>query len=306
MFQMVQFLVPSGSKRPSNISLSPPTGQNRTQSASNEFLQHVRRVSGLKQQDVFYNLRVPNQCESDRDEINLLLLTGPPSHSDQCLQQMMWICWCLCLQVKTSNLHSHMKRCGLSLRPSLFIPRVLFLSADGVLSEDLLQKEQLLSCTDVEPFLRSLRSGYMSWLSDAFTPSWISGHLSYGQMRAVRERLELLGTWDVLQMSSGQEIAGDFQGCQHLALNRQETELLEFSRTGTPDCKSEHLFCFCGTTDKRVAVSMYKRGAQGWLGKPLIATATIPSSTRVIFRIRGEATDAKIPAGSIRSITLSI
>lgn len=56
----------------------------------------------------------------------------------------------------------------------------------------------------------------------------------------------------------------------------------------------------------QVTVSMYKRGAQGWLGKPLIATATIPSSTRVIFRIRGEITDAKIPAGSIRSITLSI
>lgn len=56
----------------------------------------------------------------------------------------------------------------------------------------------------------------------------------------------------------------------------------------------------------QVTVSMYKRGAQGWLGKPLIATATVPSSTRVIFRIRGETTDAKIPAGSVRSITLSI
>lgn len=60
--------------------------------------------------------------------------------------------------------------------------------------------------------------------------------------------------------------------------------------------------CWC----VQVTVSMYKRGAQGWLGKPLIATATIPSSTRVIFRIRGEAPEAKIPAGSIRSITLSI
>lgn len=64
--------------------------------------------------------------------------------------------------------------------------------------------------------------------------------------------------------------------------------------------------CWCVSVCEQVAVSMYKRGAQGWLGKPLIATATIPSSTRVIFRIRGEATDAKIPAGSIRSITLSI
>ncbi|XP_052426700.1 uncharacterized protein si:zfos-911d5.4 [Carassius gibelio] len=330
MFQMVQFLVPSGPKTLSNISLSPRSGQNRTQTTSNEFLQHVRRVSGLKQQDVFYNLRVPNQCESDRDEINLLLLTGGgvfcidlktwsgsvavASEAQVRAEQQNFSSVSIhqlpdALQditVKTRNLHSHMKHSGLNLRPGLFIPRVLLLSADGDLSEDLLQTErdeQLLSCADVEPFLRSLRSGYMSWLSDAFTPSWISGHLSYGQMRAVRERLELLGTWDVLQMSSGQEITGDFQGCQHLALNRQETELLEFSRTGS--VITDTLWSLLGHTPQ-VAVSMYKRGAQGWLGKPLLATATIPSSTRVIFRIRGEATDAKIPAGSIRSITLSI
>ncbi|XP_016416524.1 uncharacterized protein LOC107746747 [Sinocyclocheilus rhinocerous] len=327
MFQMVQFLVPSGPKRPGNTSLSPPSRQNRTRTASNEFLQHVRRVSGLKQQDVFYKLRVPNQSQSDRDEIHLLLLTG---HGVFCIDLKTWsgsVSVASEAQVraeqqnftsvsieqlpdalqaiteKTSNLQSHMKRCGLNLRPNLFIPRVLFLSADCVLSADLLQTEQLLSCADVEPFLRSLREGYMSWLSDAFTPSWISGHLSYGQMRAVRERLELLGTWDVLQMSSGQEIAGDFQGCQHLALNRQETELLEFSRTGS--VITDALWSLLGHTPQ-VTVSMYKRGAQGWLGKPLIATATIPSSTRVIFRIRGEPTDAKIPAGSVRSITLSI
>ncbi|XP_043087192.1 uncharacterized protein si:zfos-911d5.4 [Puntigrus tetrazona] len=327
MFQMVQFLVPSGPKIPRNISLSAPTGQTRTQTTSNEFLQHVRRVSGLKQQDVFYNLRVPNQSQSDRDEINLLLLTG---HGVFCIDVKTWAGSVSVssevqvraeqqnfssvsvqqlpdalqdITVKTSNLHSLLKRCGLTLRPGLFIPRVLLLSADCVLTEDLLQTEQLLTCADVEPFLRSLREGYVSWLSDAFTPSWISGHLSYGQMRAVREQLELLGTWDVLQMSGGQELAGDFQSCQHLALNRQETELLEFSRTGS--VITDTLWSLLGHTPQ-VTVSMYKRGAQGWLGKPLIATATIPSSTRVIFRVRGEAMDAKIPAGSIRSITLSV
>ncbi|XP_016116432.1 uncharacterized protein [Sinocyclocheilus grahami] len=276
MFQMVQFLVPSGPKRPGNISLSPPSRQNRTQTASNEFLQHVRRVSGLKQQDMFYNLRVPNQSQSDRDEIHLLLLTG---HGVFCIDLKTWsgsVSVASEAQVraeqqnftsvsieqlpdalqaiteKTSNLHSHMKRCGLNLRPNLFIPRVLFLSADCVRSADLLQTEQLLSCADVEPFLRSLREGYMSWLSDAFTPSWISG--------------------------ASDKDRRSFGGGSALVHLRRHT----------------------------VTVSMYKRGAQGWLGKPLIATATIPSSTRVIFRIRGEPTDTKIPAGSVRSITLSI
>lgn len=56
----------------------------------------------------------------------------------------------------------------------------------------------------------------------------------------------------------------------------------------------------------QVTVKMYKRGSQSWLGKSLNATATIPSNTFVIFRISGEETDAKIPANTIHSITLSM
>lgn len=73
-----------------------------------------------------------------------------------------------------------------------------------------------------------------------------------------------------------------------------------------PPCDVLFKYVVCVFVRVQVTVSMYKRGAQGWLGKPLIATATIPSSTRVIFRIRGETTDAKIPAGNVRSIALSI
>lgn len=55
----------------------------------------------------------------------------------------------------------------------------------------------------------------------------------------------------------------------------------------------------------QVTVKMYKRGSRGWLGKSLNATTTIPSNTSVIFRISGEEADAKIPANTIHSITLS-
>lgn len=43
-----------------------------------------RTVSGLRQQDMFYNLRVPNQFQTDRDEINLLLLTGASEELQYC------------------------------------------------------------------------------------------------------------------------------------------------------------------------------------------------------------------------------
>ncbi|XP_056089757.1 uncharacterized protein si:zfos-911d5.4 [Rhinichthys klamathensis goyatoka] len=322
MFQMVQFLVPSGPKRPGNTSVSPPTGQNRTQPAHNEFLQHVRTVTGLRQQDMFYNLRVPNESQTGRDEISLVLLTG---HGVVCIDLKTWSGSVSArsetrvrsqqqnlssvsaeqlpdalqaITVKAGLLCSHMVRCGQKVRPALFIPRVLLLSADCEVRHEL-----LVSGVEVQAFLHSLRAGYVSWLSDAFTPAWISGHLSYGQMRALREHLELMGTWDLLLLCDGQELSGDFQSCRHLALNRHDTDQLEFSRAGS--LITDTLWSLLGHTPQ-VTVSMYRRGAQGWLGKPLIATATIPSSTRVIFRIRGETADAKIPAGSVRSLTLSI
>lgn len=56
----------------------------------------------------------------------------------------------------------------------------------------------------------------------------------------------------------------------------------------------------------QVTVKLYKRGSQGWLGKTVNATTTIPSNTVVIFRISGQEADTKIPADTIHTITLSM
>lgn len=56
----------------------------------------------------------------------------------------------------------------------------------------------------------------------------------------------------------------------------------------------------------QVTVKMYKRGGQAWLGRPLSGTATIPSSTHVLFRVSGEDSDSRIPATRIHTISLSI
>ncbi|CAL8263525.1 unnamed protein product [Arctogadus glacialis] len=61
-----------------------------------------------------------------------------------------------------------------------------------------------------------------------------------------------------------------------------------------------------GVKRSQVTVRMYKRGAPGWLGKTQSASATIPSDTLVLFRCSGEDAVAKIPAGTIHSIILSI
>lgn len=60
-----------------------------------------------------------------------------------------------------------------------------------------------------------------------------AGHLSYRQMESVREVLRSVGTWDLVRLHCGDQLKGDFQGCQYIALDRQDTDTLEFSRVKT-------------------------------------------------------------------------
>lgn len=305
--------------------------QERIPQSLPEFIKHLQKVAGLRKEDVFYNLRVPNQFQTAREEINLVILTGAGVY---CIDVKTWTgavspqgqnTWHLqvkeeepnftntsiqqvpdplqAITRKTFDLGSYMKQCGVNIRHSLFLPRILFLSPHCTLDDELRKRKELVPHSDLQAFLCSLREGYMAWITDALTPSWISGHLSFRQLGAARAVLGHMGTWDLVQLSSGTQLKGDYQGCQHLALNRQDTDLLEFSRARI--LPTDTLWALLGHTPQ-VTVKMYKRGAQGWLGKPLTGTSTIPSNTHIVFRISGEDRDAKIPASTIHTITLSI
>lgn len=73
-----------------------------------------------------------------------------------------------------------------------------------------------------------------------------AGHLSYRQMESVREVLLRVGTWDLLQMHCGEQLKGDYRSCQYIALNRQETSALEFSRVKT--LSADSLWALLGHT----------------------------------------------------------
>ncbi|XP_026206542.1 uncharacterized protein si:zfos-911d5.4 [Anabas testudineus] len=295
-----------------------------------DFLQQVKRLAGLKKEDVYCNLRIPDQFQNTKDDINVVILTGQgifcidvkpwrgtvsahnrnwhvqvkeedQNFTNTCIEQIEDPL--KAIMTKTTNLYCHLKRSGVSVRQSLFFSRVIFLSPDCELDEDLRKLRELVSHSQIDNFLRSFREGYMAWISDALTPSWLSGHLSYRQMDLVREVLRRVGTWDLVQLNCGGELKGDYQGCQYIALNREETDTLEFSRV--KNLSPDLLWALLGHTPQ-VTVKMYRRGSQGWLGKSQTAATTIPSNTCVMFRIAGEDTDAKIPAKSIHSITLSI
>lgn len=295
-----------------------------------DFLGHVTKLTGLRKEDVYCNLRIPDQFQTAKNDINFVILTGQgifcidvkpwrgmvsahnqnwhvqvkeedQNFTNTCIEQIEDPL--RAIMTKTANLCSYLKTSGVSVRQSLFFPRVIFLSPDCELDEGLRKKRELVSHSQIDDFLRSFKEGYMAWISDALTPSWISGHLSYRQMESVREVLRRVGTWDLVRLHCGEQLKGDYQGCQYIALNRQETDTLEFSRVKT--LSADSLWALLGHAPQ-VTVKMYKRGCHSWLGKSLNATTTIPSNTFVIFRISGEEADAKIPANTIHSITLSI
>lgn len=76
-----------------------------------------------------------------------------------------------------------------------------------------------------------------------FSPA---GHLSYRQMESVREVLRRVGTWDLVRLHCGEQLKGDYRGCQYIALNRQETDTLEFSRVKT--LSADSLWALLGHT----------------------------------------------------------
>lgn len=290
-----------------------------------EFLQQLRKVTGLRKEDVFCNLRVPEPVQNTKDDINIILLTG---HGVFCIDVKTWRGKVSVqnknflvqvkeeeqnftntkieqtedplksIKVKTQQLLAHLRSSGVSLSDRLFFPRVLFLSPDCELDVSLQDRPEFVSHQQIQDFLCSFREGYMGWISDALTPAWISGRLSYSQLGAVRELLAQMGTWDVLKLRSGEQLRGDFQNCPFIAVNRTETDIMEFSSTKALWALLSH--------SPQVTVKMFKRGAKGWLGKTLSASASIPSSSCILFRIHGDQTDSRIPANTIHSISLSI
>ncbi|XP_069548016.1 uncharacterized protein [Brachyistius frenatus] len=295
-----------------------------------EFFRHVVKLTGLRKEDIYCNLRIPDQFKTANDDINIVVLTGQgifcidvkpwkgtvSAHNQKWHMQVSeedqnFTNTCIeqiddplkAITTKTANLCSYLKRSGVSVRQSLFVPRVIFLSPDCELDEELRKRRELVSHSQIEDFLRSFKEGYMAWISDALIPSWISGNMSYRQMESVREVLRRVGTWDLVRLHCGEQLKGDYRSCQYIAFNRQETDTLEFSRVKA--LSADSLWALLGHAPQ-VTVKMYGRGPRGWLGKSLNATATIPANTSVIFRISGEEADAKIPANTIHSITLSI
>ncbi|XP_067858416.1 uncharacterized protein si:zfos-911d5.4 isoform X2 [Heptranchias perlo] len=224
--------------------------------AFQKFLLKLRLLGGLAKEAIFCNLRVPDQFQKSKEEINVVVLTGQGVF---CLDLRNWKgrvspqdnCWLLQvpentelikntsikqfadpvqgIKTKTLNLWNHLMKNGVCLRQSAFFPRVVFLNPICELDPEVPQINEVIAPCNVESFICSFKEGYMSWITDILTPHWLSGHLSFRHISDLTGALGKIGTWDILDLHGGQRLIGDYHGCLHIALNREEADELEFS-----------------------------------------------------------------------------
>ncbi|XP_019902630.2 uncharacterized protein si:zfos-911d5.4 isoform X2 [Esox lucius] len=257
---LAQFHLSSGLSATSNGAIGEHRPTHPTTTIQ-DIIQDVRKIGGLKKEHIFCNLRIPTEFPNTKeDDINLIILTG---HGVFCVDVKTWRGtvsaqkqhWHVLLKqenpsltntsveqvadpleaitTKTANLWQHMRRNGVAVHQKLFHPRVVFLAPECQLDEELRKRRELIVHSQLEAFLRSFREGYITWMSDALTPAWLSGHLSYRQMGEVTEVLRRMGTWDLLRLHGGEELKGDYQTCPYIALNRRETDVMKFSKIKT-------------------------------------------------------------------------
>ncbi|XP_072095887.1 uncharacterized protein [Mobula birostris] len=239
--------------------------------AFQKFLLQLRLLGGLAKEAIFCHLRVPDQFQKSREEINVVVLTGKGVF---CLDVRNW-------------------KGRVSSQDNYWLLQV---------PDD----TDLMTNTSVKQFadpVQRIKEGYMSWMTNVFIPHWLSGHLSFRHINDLRMALGKIGTWDILDLHGGQRLIGDYQGCVHIAVNRDETDELEFSHQR--NLTTGYIWALAGYSPQ-VTVKMYKRGSRGWLWRAVCSTVVIPYNSHITFRVCGEDADAKIPANDIDRIILSI
>ncbi|XP_072413619.1 uncharacterized protein [Chiloscyllium punctatum] len=239
--------------------------------AFQKFILNLRLLGGLAKEAVFCNLRIPDQFEKSKEEISVVVLTGKGIF---CLDLRNW-----------KGRVSLQDNCWLLEMP---------------------ENTKLIKNTSVKQVadpVQRIKQGFTSWITNTFTPHWLSGHLSFRHITDLTRALGKIGTWDILDLHGGQRLIGDYRGCLHIALNREEADELEFSYPR--NLTVGYLWALVGYSPQ-VTVKMYKRGGRGWLWRPVSSTVVIPYNTHIAFRVCGEDADAKIPANNIDRIILSI
>ena len=290
----------------------------------------LRSVGGVSSSDLFRALRVPDEFQTRRHEMDIVVINGygiycievknwggkvsPCKDSDFWQQskvtnfeqsfskQMQFPNPIKEIEKKSSVLRNHLMRAGICLHERKFFCRVILTNENSDIHEDITNEEHVITHKKLMAFVASFNRTLTEVVTDPLIPYFIRGQLSYSQMDQVRGALNHIGTWDILNLNGGKKLVGDYKGCTELSFNRKDVEEMVFIHQR--NAKIASLWAVVGYAPTATVV-LYKRGGSGWFTRETTASVTIPYNHDIAFRIAGETKDAKIPANDIDNIILS-
>ena len=288
--------------------------------------------NGHSSKAIFYGLRVPDEYQARKREIDLVLLHDSGiftleiknwagkvtlsgdgskwiqskfnnSDSVSVTYEIEHENALVSLKRKTRLLKAHLFRHDVTLHDGFLKPRVIFVNEHLEIDDKIGKESEVISPDKCDQFIESFQRGYASSIMDSIIPAFITGRLSNTTLSLAENVLKGIGTWDIVELSGGRQLYGDFKECPYFSVDRQQTDCLELTHKRNVILSTT--WAILGYSPS-VTVSFRQRGGAGWLWHSYRAVVHIPYDTEFIFRVCGDDVDSKIIANDIERIILSI
>nr|XP_018667590.1 uncharacterized protein LOC100184194 [Ciona intestinalis] len=291
----------------------------------------LKELGGIPNCNIFRSLRVPDEFQTRRHEIDLIVLTN---YGLYCIEVKNWAGKLISCKngdfweqrktvtkenktfsqqtqypnplseskKKTNILRLHLLRSGVCLPESKCTSRVVLTNKSCKVDDTIKNDPTVIRYENLHIFALSFQQSYSTILTDMVVPSFFRGTLSSTQLQQIRGSLGQIGTWDVLQLNGGKKLIGDYKGCTEISVNRKEVNQMVFSHSRN---STTGTFWAVLGYSPTTCVTMYKREQTSWFTKEIVASVTLPYNHNIGFKIAGDTTEAKISANDIDTIFFS-
>jgi len=301
------------------------------------------QLGGIPAYNVFRSLRIPNQLQTGRSEIDLVVITD---HQIYCLEVKNWsgnirmscnniywdqtvkrdgrtkviqhMCPIRSIVDKTALLRSHFARNGVFIPGKSLLSRVVMVNSNGELDPSITTSDTVITPQQLKDFAGKFQKPISSYLLDPFVPFFLGGTFSYSQLSLIRQILNCVGTWDVCELEGGKVLHGDFRqfDCD-VTVSRKNCDVIEFNHNRNDAMAPLWALMGYSPTTKVRALARFDSNQSSWLptslditswllGKQVVMETNVKFTSHVKFRIAGDRVDSKIQVNDVKKITLSL
>lgn len=313
-------------------SIPPSHVENEAEKAGREAEKELENIliskAGIQTGNIFPRLRIPDGFQTQRHEVDLVVVTGDGIYCIEvkniggeitlCVDDKFWERRRVNGSVTTSVsqfpnpvhgirnkaqiLRNHLMRAGICIQERNFFPRVVLMNKNSKIDELIEADHYVITQESLPDFLKSFKRPLSTTVTESIIPAFFSGKLSYSQIDQSRNALAQIGTWDIVELHGGRQLIGDFKGCTELTCERSEIEKLVFNHQRNTTMSS--LWAVFGYSPT-VTVTLYKRNGESWFGHSTLGNVVLPYNKDVGFQIAGDSMVSKIPANDIHTVRLS-